>query len=183
MENKDKKDKVMKSALMVLVVIVVVFAGLLIFAGSKTNTPDRVVQNNDVPSGKRLIDLDDLGLSKAIVNVGGVHLTASVANTQSSRTRGLSNVHSIGPNEGKLFIFEEEDYHAIWAKDMNFAIDIVWINNNGTVVDFAQNVMPDSYPKSFTPKYPASKVIEVNAGWVEQQKIKVGDQMIWTTLR
>ena len=32
-----------------------------------------------------------------------------------------------------LFIFEEEKTHGIWMKDMNYELDIVWINANWTV--------------------------------------------------
>lgn len=169
MENL-KKDKVMKYALVILVGVIIVFAGALIFAGRN--------MNSTVP-----VENQEASLSRAIVNVGGKHLIASVANTPISRTRGLSNVKSIGPNEGKLFVFDKEDYHDFWMKDMKFSIDIIFINSLGTVVDIFENVSPDTFPNTFRPKYPALKVLEVNAGWASQNKIKVGDTVIWTELK
>lgn len=170
--EKLKNDKVMKTALVVLVAIVVIFAGALIFAGKNASEVTQVFLNEQ-----------EQNLKKAIVNVGGSHLIASVANTPLSRKQGLSNVHSIGPNEGKLFVFDEEGYHEFWMKDMNFNIDIIFINKQGTVVDIIENISPETFPKTFKPKYPAIKVLEVNAGWASQNKVKVGEMMIWTELK
>jgi uncharacterized membrane protein (UPF0127 family) len=170
--EKLKNDKVMRMSIAVLVGLVIVFAGALIFAGRNASEETQVFLNEQEES-----------LKKAVVNIGGNHLIASIANTPLSRKKGLSNVHSIGPNEGKLFVFDKEDYHEFWMKDMNFNIDIIFINSQGTVVDIIENVSPDTYPKTFRPKYPAIKVVEVNAGWAAQNNVKVGEMMIWTELK
>lgn len=172
MEHPIKKDRVMKMAIAVLVGVVLVFVVAILIANHKMNS-----------QGVSKSEEREDSLSRAIVNVGGSHLIASVADTPLARTQGLSNVHAIGPNEGKLFVFEEEGYPEFWMKDMKFNIDIIWINSMGTVVDILENVAPNTYPASFKPAYPASKVLEVNAGWASEHKVKVGDQMIWTELK
>lgn len=184
MENTHKKDKVMRSALVLLVLVAVIFAGSLIFAGKKASTPlnSDAVSRSDTRAGKSAIDLEN-SLSKAIINIGGNHLTASVADTELSRKNGLSNIHSIGPDEAKVFVFDKEDYHSFWMKDMNFPLDIIWVNNQNTVVDIRENIAPETYPDTFKPAYPASKTIEVNAGWVEEHNIKVGDTIMLTELQ
>lgn len=176
MENIKHKDKVMRSALVILVLIAVIFAGSLIFAGKKAAEEG---ENNPVVSVKGL----DEKLSKAIVNIGGKHLTASIADSKSSRERGLSGVHSIGPNEGKIFLFEEEGFHKFWMKDMKFPLDVIWVNDQNTVVDIRENLAPETYPDTFVPAYPASKTIEVNAGWVAENDIKIGDTIMFTELK
>jgi uncharacterized membrane protein (UPF0127 family) len=172
-ENLNKKDGVMRTALVVLVGVVVIFAVALVFAGKKSSLSTGADSN--VAVGEPL--------KKAIVNISGSHLIASIADTPLARTNGLSNVRVIGPNEGKLFVFDSEDYHEFWMKDMNFSIDIIFINDKGTVVDFVENIAPETYPNSFKPKYPASKAIEVNAGWVKAQNIKIGDFVLLTELK
>lgn len=180
MENTHTKDKVMRSALVLLVLLAVIFAGSLIFAGKNSSNN----RNENGPISKATDSARELEsrLSKAIVNVGGVHLTASIADTKQSRESGLSNLHSIGPNEGKVFVFEEMDFHAIWTQDMLFPIDVIWVNDQNTVVDIRENLAPESYPDTFKPAYPASKVIEVNAGWVAEHGVKVGDTFSFTKL-
>ena len=46
-----------------------------------------------------------------------------------NKEKGLSGRES----GNMLFIFEEEKKHGIWMKDMNYELDIVWINANWTV--------------------------------------------------
>ena len=167
MEKIQGKDKTVKSAIIILVALVVLFAGMIMIANK----------------GAKKANLASEDQKHAIINIAGKHLVASVADSKASRTKGLSNVHAIGPNEGKLFVFEEEDYHEFWMKDMNFSLDIIWINDLGTVVDIKENISPDTYPNSFKPIAKASKVLEVNSGYVAQNSIKIGDQMIWTELK
>lgn len=169
MEHTDKK--VLNKSLLVLLIVVAIFVMLLLVAGKK-GTP--IVQNAPRQNNAE---------EKAIVAVAGKHLIASVASSDQTRTQGLSGVHSIGPNEGKLFVFEQEGYWEFWAKKMEFNIDIIFINDQGTVVDIFENVAPNSYPNSFKPKYPASKVLETNAGWVAENHIKIGNTVLTTMLK
>ncbi|MEZ4200325.1 MAG: DUF192 domain-containing protein [Candidatus Paceibacterota bacterium] len=71
--------------------------------------------------------------------------------------------------------FDELDYHGIWMKDMLFPIDIIWIDNDLTVIHIEENVTPETYPAVFRPTEPARFVLEVNAHFVDQFQIKVGD--------
>ena len=167
MEKVGEKNKTVKSAIIILVALVLLFAGMIMLANK----------------GAKNANLAKEDQKHAIINIAGKHLVASVADSKASRTKGLSSVHSIGPNEGKLFVFDEEGYHEFWMKDMNFSLDIIWINDLGTVVEIQENVSPESYPNSFKPMAPASKTLEVNAGYVAQNGIKIGDQMIWTELK
>ena len=162
----------MRMALAILVGLVIVFAAALIFAGKNSS---EVTQN--------FVAEQEAKLKKAIVNVGGTHLVASVADTDISRKMGLSNVKSIDANEGKLFMFDKEGYWEIWAKDMKFNFDAIWINDAGTVVHVEENISPSTYPNSYKPKYPASRVLETNAGWVKTHNIKVGDTYLSTEIK
>lgn len=103
-------------------------------------------------------------------------LSVKVADTPTARVTGLSGSAPLADNHGLLFVFEEDGYPAIWMKDMRFAIDIIWVDREGEIVDIAQNVSPDSYPQTFKPRAPARYVVEVNAGYVESRSVVVGDQ-------
>ncbi len=92
--------------------------------------------------------------------------------------QGLSGRESLGLNEGMLFDFGRQDEHCMWMKDMNFAIDIIWLDSEGKVVSALSNVPPESYPDVFCNEdEPASYVLEVNAGIVEMARVVPGQQI------
>jgi uncharacterized membrane protein (UPF0127 family) len=112
------------------------------------------------------------------VTVGTVEVQASVADTLSKRITGLSNTPFLPEGVVKLFAFGVPGTHSIWMKDMNYALDIIWVAEEGEIVHIEENVSPDSFPTSFASPTPAWFVVEANAGFVEQNKIKIGDEVI-----
>jgi len=89
--------------------------------------------------------------------------------------KGLSIFDTLPPATGMFFIFDKDDQYGIWMKDMKFAIDIIWIDSEGRIVDIVENATPESYPKIFTSKKPAPYVLEVASGFVRQRGISTGD--------
>lgn len=112
------------------------------------------------------------------VVIGGETVHVTTVNTPESREKGLSGRESLAPDEGMLFVFSEEGFHAFWMKDMRFSIDIIWISETLEVVDIASNVSPDTYPTSFSPKTKATYVLEVPAGFAQIHEITVGDMTV-----
>ena len=68
-----------------------------------------------------------------------------VAQTEKERIQGLSGRNEM-PNDGMFFIFDKDGRHGIWMKDMQFPIDILWLGSDFAVVDFKENVLPNTYP-------------------------------------
>ena len=77
-----------------------------------------------------------------------------------------------------LFVFDTDDTWGIWMKDMQFAIDIVWINAEGVVVSVKAAASPSSYPEAFYPSAPARYVLEVPAGYAAAQGIAEGVKVV-----
>jgi uncharacterized membrane protein (UPF0127 family) len=109
------------------------------------------------------------------VTVRDVGIDAIIADTEEERVQGLSGFSGLGPREGLLMIFDRSDYHAIWMKDMNFPIDIIWIGEDLTIIDVTEGITPESYPAIFEPSTPARMALEVNARFVATHKLKIGD--------
>ena len=107
--------------------------------------------------------------------IGEVEFDIKIADTKEGRVKGLSGREKIGENEGLLFIFEKEGYWGIWMKDMNFPIDIAWLDVQKKVLHIEHSVKPETYPKIFYPPVPAWYVLETAAGIFEKNKIKVRD--------
>lgn len=110
------------------------------------------------------------------LTVGPVVVEASVADTMTKRIKGLSKTPFLPEGVVKLFAFGVPGEHSIWMKDMNYALDILWVAKEGDIVHIEENISPDTHPESFSSSKPAWYVIEANAGFVERHKIELGDK-------
>ncbi len=118
-----------------------------------------------------------MSYEKETVSFNKLEIPVYLANTPRSRTQGLSNKTHLPENKGMLFVFEQSDAYSFWMKDMKFAIDMIWIDENGKVVFVKENATPESYPALFTPSKPALYVLEVNAGFARENGIAVGSKL------
>ena len=97
-----------------------------------------------------------------------------IAESGGEKRRGLSFRESLPEGSGMLFVYDKEDYYSFWMKDMNFPIDIIWINKEKEVVHIERNLQPcgtDSC-KGYKPSQKAMYVLEINPGL----DIKIGDK-------
>ncbi len=115
------------------------------------------------------------------ITIGGVPVEASIADTLSSRIKGLSGTPFIPDGVVKLFAFGVPGSHSIWMKDMNYPIDILWVAENGEIVYLKENISPETYPEAFSSPVPAWFVVEANAGFVTNNQIEVGDEVVLPT--
>lgn len=120
-----------------------------------------------LPSG----DFPGYSLSK--IKVGNKSYCLYLADSDEKRRDGLSN-KIITESEGMLFIYKEPSYRRFWMKDMLYSLDLIYLKN-GIVVDFHENVSPDTYPKTFTSSSPVNKIIELKAGEIKSASLKKGD--------
>ncbi|OGG57408.1 hypothetical protein A2853_00585 [Candidatus Kaiserbacteria bacterium RIFCSPHIGHO2_01_FULL_55_17] len=102
-------------------------------------------------------------------------IRVTVVDTPEAREMGLSGREGLAEDEGMLFVFPKDDRYAFWMKDMRFAIDILWISHDGSIVHVEENVSPESYPAVFTPRQAARYVLELPPGWVQAHEMGVGD--------
>lgn len=114
---------------------------------------------------------------KETISFYNLEIPVYIADTPRVRTRGLSNKTYLKENKGMLFVFEKPDIYSFWMKDMNFPIDIIWIDADEKVVFIKENIGPETYPELFTPNQPALYVLEVNAGFARQNGIVVGSEI------
>lgn len=120
---------------------------------------------------------DLVGINSNYVVIGNAQLKVKIVDDDSKRKKGLGGIESLDDDKGMLFVFDESGYYGIWMKDMNFPIDIIWLNEAHQVADYQENVSPDTYPKVFKPLVEAKYVLETNAGFIKKEGIKIGDEM------
>ncbi|OGD66706.1 hypothetical protein A2Z61_00480 [Candidatus Campbellbacteria bacterium RIFCSPLOWO2_02_35_12] len=112
------------------------------------------------------------------IYINDMPMWVDVADSVKEIKTGLSGRTTLEIGQGMLFIFDKLDFYGMWMKDMNFPIDIIWINENLQIIDIKTQVLQKSYSEIFYPVQKALYVIEVNAGFSELNNIKIGDKVI-----
>ena len=114
-------------------------------------------------------------IETAVLSLGASEVVVEVADTSETRRRGLSGREELPWGTGLFFVFDEPGEHGIWMPDMNFAIDVLWLDSDMRVVHIVEHMSPESYPEVFRSPVPALYVLEVPAGYVAAEGLCVGD--------
>ncbi|MEF8900997.1 MAG: DUF192 domain-containing protein [Halovenus sp.] len=97
-----------------------------------------------------------------------------VAETREQRRIGLMRTDSLDENEGMLFVHPRADDQQYIMDNMDFPIDIIFIDSDGTVTEIRNASVPgegEDGPYTGYGKY----VLEVNRGWAAANGLDVGD--------
>lgn len=125
-------------------------------------------------------------LPEKTITVGSKTIQVQIANTETEREQGLSGVASLDANKGMLFVFDTNVAAVFWMKDMLIPLDMIWIES-GKIVRIDKNIskpapnIPDNQLKTYSAGQAVDHVVEVNAGFSDTNKIKVGDSVILPT--
>jgi uncharacterized membrane protein (UPF0127 family) len=109
----------------------------------------------------------------------GTEVTVELAATAEERQLGLMFRDKLDPDQAMLLVFEQEGYYSIWMKNMKIALDILWLDKDKRVVHIERDVPPckeDPCP-SYISRIPAMYVLEIKAGEVKRNKIKLYDRL------
>ena len=113
------------------------------------------------------------------VIINGHVIKIEIADDFDKQTSGLSGRPVLGINEGMLFIFNNKQVRRFWMKNMNFPLDIVWLDTD-KVVNIGQNLPPEgeSPAHTYSSVAPVNNVLEINAGLAAKYDLKIGDKII-----
>lgn len=150
----------------VLIIVILAITTLISFAYFSSNERDGVSEKNTQ-------------IGDTIITVGGKNLTVDIADDPLEQSRGLSGREILNENEGMLFVFPISHIPSFWMKDMNFSLDMIWITEAWQIAEITKNISPDTFPKTFSPESAVKYVLEVNAGWSDRNKIRVGDKVTY----
>lgn len=156
MEEKTQKQKILESKnteriLWALIAITfLVSVGLSFLTQERRATDEQAAQIEQANYEMRMITVEDNSYN------------VLVSDTAEKRITGLSYRTELPEGvDGMLFIFDEPGPHGIWMKDMNFAIDIIWLDDEFKIVHRLDNISPDTYPETFSSPSPARYVLEL----------------------
>jgi len=104
-------------------------------------------------------------------------LHAQLADTTAARTQGLSGKACLSADQAMLFAFDRPGDYCFWMKNMNFPIDMVWLNEDREVTHMVSDALPSSYPHDFCPPTASTYVLELRAGSVKRLELAEGDSV------
>ena len=174
-----------------VLVLVVIFIGIVaIIAVYPHSQPAPLsTTQNSMPSTQSQSGSSNSGstpdglYNQVTLKAGNATVVADVSDTDILREQGLSGRTSLPDGTGMWFEFDTDGSYGFWMKDMDFSIDIVWVNASYTVVTVAANVSPDTYfkqspPEVFYPTTPARYVLELPAGYAAAHDIADGTRIV-----
>ena len=109
----------------------------------------------------------------------GEEISVEVADTLKKRSLGLGKRTSLKKGWGMLFVFEKRKPHRFWMKDMQFPLDIIWLDNH-RIVHIIHNAKPTNSkdePEVMTSPVSANFVLEIAAGMAAKLLLKTGQRM------
>lgn len=107
---------------------------------------------------------------------GEVEFSVELALTPDDRATGLMNRESMPPDHGMLFRFDQTRPVLMWMKNTPLPLDMLFIDETGTLVGIAPDTTPFSENIIASPG-PVRYVLELNAGTAARLGITAGDRV------
>ena len=119
-----------------------------------------------------------------IVMAKGHKFLAEVARTPNEQQRGLMYRQSLAKDRCMIFLYDEDGNHRIWMKNCLIKLDVVWVKEDGTVVETSEGTPPcspvlgDDCPV-YGGTVPARHFVEFPAGTLARIGLRKGDRLGW----
>lgn len=124
------------------------------------------------------------GASPLIIESGDKshHFQVALALTPEQQQQGLMGRKDVKPNEGMLFVSENEKLMKMWMKNTPSSLDMVFIRADGRIAYIKANATPNSEEIIEAPE-PVKAVLELLGGTTEKLGIQKEDRVITPALR
>jgi len=109
----------------------------------------------------------------------GFSVALELAITPDELAQGLMFRPKLAEDRGMLLLFNEERFPNIWMMNTLVALDIIYLDDSGTVIDVITNAQPcpaEPCPR-FAPKQAARAVLEIPAGGAARHAIVEGTKL------
>lgn len=131
-----------------------------------------------------LLALPLLAGGKGTLTMKGHAFTVEVASTPAEKAKGLMERANLPQDRCMVFLYDEEGYHPIWMKNCLIALDVVWVDAQGKVVELLEKVPPCSPMlgndcPTFGGTVPGRYFVEFAVGTFKRTGLKKGDVLSW----
>jgi hypothetical protein len=114
-------------------------------------------------------------LPEVTLSIGPHQLTAEVAATDPSRSKGLMHRRMMPENRGMLFVFQSVALHGMWMMNTYLPLSVAFVDRDGTIINIAD--MEPHTQTTHGATRPAKYALEMNKGWFAKRGVKPGDRI------
>lgn len=111
----------------------------------------------------------------------GQTLTVEILTRPEDLARGMMFRDPLPENHGLLFVHPQPGRYPYWMYQVRVPLDIIWLDQNGRIVEMALNCQPCPGPPENCPRYGGRSVskyvLELNAGSAQRYSLQIGDQI------
>ncbi len=105
-------------------------------------------------------------------------LQTEIADTDSSRARGLMERAPLTDEQAMLFVFDASGPQTFWMANTPSALDIAFVAGDSTILNIAKYVRPNT-TSGVSSEGAAKYVLEVRAGFADTYGVSRGDRIRW----
>jgi len=127
-----------------------------------------------IPSDSKL---ESVEFPRGTIMVDDIVLEVQIADTQPRRIRGLMFQDQLPFDQGMIFVYNEPGIHSLWMINMQFSLDMIWFDENGSIVHIEEDISPCKTAteimacQSIVPSGDSFYILEVTAGFIDEFKI------------
>ena len=100
-----------------------------------------------------------------------------IADTPEKAQIGLMYRKTMPRNQGMLFVFPHPSIIRMWMKNTYIPLDMIFFNAQNQIICLRENIHPLDEKNIISCPYPANKVLELNAGEIKSENIRLGDTL------
>lgn len=100
-----------------------------------------------------------------------------IADDSKEWSRGLMDVLSLQPDQGMLFIFDDNKPRSFWMKNTYIPLDIIFIDDQFKVIKIYNNTKPLDTSLRYNSILPAKYVLELTPGSADALKLDTNDSI------
>ncbi len=127
------------------------------------------------PTGQPLPAAGGQGVRTTPIRIGGVAVTAEIADNAELRGQGLMHRDSLPENHGMLFVYGTAEVRSFWMRNTRLPLDIAFIDANGVIINIEQ--MEPQSDQNYYSQGPMMYALEMDQGWFEANEVGPGDRL------
>jgi len=114
---------------------------------------------------------------RGTIKVDDIVLEVQIADTKARHIRGLMFQDKLPYDQGMIFVYNEPGVYSLWMLNMQFSLDMIWFDENGSIIHIEKNIPPCKKPieimacQSIVPSGDAMYILEITAGFIDEFNI------------